>query len=180
MLDVVASRAERPSPTTRWPSPARMTTPDSLSPTQVARLTSHCRPKRPTASPCASTKTLEGFEWPGINNPPPVGTVVPYLRKPDGANGYIGAPHDKATDSLEIVYRPAWPAITPTLQFGETLWEPRTVCPPFEARAACRFSTSSPSPPTSPRPTPASPSMIPPAKRPATSSQPDWTPCPPD
>lgn len=70
-------------------------------------------------------KTQPGFAWPGVANPPPDGTIVPYLRTPDGAGGFIGDPTSKLTSSLNIVYRPTWPAITPTLYSGQTLTVPK-------------------------------------------------------
>ncbi len=69
-------------------------------------------------------KTEPGFAWPGIANPPPAGTIVPYLRPKDGGGNYIGDPTSKLTSSLNIVYRPVWPAIVPALQSGQTLTVP--------------------------------------------------------
>lgn len=65
-------------------------------------------------------KTQEGFAWPRANVP--VGTIVPYLRPPGSAPGsYVGDAASKATPSLGIVYRPAWPALPPVMQVGQTL-----------------------------------------------------------
>jgi hypothetical protein len=78
-------------------------------------------------------KTEPSFAWPGVANPPAAGSIVPYLRPFDSATGtYIGAPGDKATASLDIVYRPFWPVRDPkdstkpvaTLPYGGTLAEP--------------------------------------------------------
>lgn len=76
-------------------------------------------------------KTLEDFHWPGMAQEPGPGTVVPYLRRYDPANGtYAGAPDSKDTTSLEIVYRPVWPVLdvnsqpVPTMPYGLTLMKP--------------------------------------------------------
>ena len=81
-------------------------------------------------------KTEDSFAWPGVANPPPAGTIVPYLRPTDGAGHYFGDPSSKLTPSLNIVYRPVWPAVTPTLFAGQTL----TV--PVNGLAAVRDQTS--------------------------------------
>ena len=66
-------------------------------------------------------KTLEGFAWPNLA-PVPIGTIVPYLRKPAAVAGsFVGGAADKTTDSLSVVYRPVWPALPAILQPGQTL-----------------------------------------------------------
>jgi len=75
-------------------------------------------------------KTEPGFAWPGIQSPPAVGSIVPYLR-PVGATNVEGAA-SMSTASLDIVYRPYWPVTDPkdgskpiaTLPYGGTLAEP--------------------------------------------------------
>ncbi|HOK77724.1 MAG TPA: hypothetical protein PLW35_08395, partial [Verrucomicrobiota bacterium] len=83
-------------------------------------------------------KTEPGFDWPGLASPPPVGTIVPYLRPKDPDTGlFIGDPASKNTESLEIVYRPVWPVRDPkdaskplpTLPFGATLAGPKAGLP---------------------------------------------------
>ncbi len=71
-------------------------------------------------------KTRSDFDWPGIDNPPATGTIVPYLRPVDGSGGFVGDATSKNTASLGIVYRPVWPEIQnqkelPTLNLGKTL-----------------------------------------------------------
>ncbi|MEI6342773.1 MAG: hypothetical protein WCR07_12510 [Verrucomicrobiota bacterium] len=99
------------------------------------------RPPFLAASPTAANsftmrfyyKTEPGFDWPGVENPPEPGSIVPYLRPLDAATGaYTGDPADKRTASLDIVYRPVWPVRDPkdsskplpTLPFGATLAMP--------------------------------------------------------
>ncbi len=65
-------------------------------------------------------KTQEGFAWPGIDAPPGVDTVVPYLRPLDGSGHPQGDPTSK-TESLDIVYRPVWANNPPKMPFGYTL-----------------------------------------------------------
>lgn len=83
-------------------------------------------------------KTEAGFDWPGIGDPPAVGSIVPYLRPKDPDTGeFIGDPASKNTESLEIVYRPVWPVRDPkdaskplpTLPFGATLAGPKAGLP---------------------------------------------------
>ncbi len=78
-------------------------------------------------------RTEASFDWPGITNAPPAGSIVPYLRPIDPDTGeYVGDPASKDTASLEIVYRPVWPVRDPkdsskplaTLPFGATLTKP--------------------------------------------------------
>ncbi len=78
-------------------------------------------------------KTEPSFAWPGISSPPPTGSIVPYLRRYDpNTQSYVGDAGDKATASLDIVYRPFWPVrdpkdgskAIPTLPYGATLTKP--------------------------------------------------------
>jgi hypothetical protein len=78
-------------------------------------------------------KTEPGFDWPGVANPPPPGSIVPYLRRFDSSSGtYLGDRSSKQTESLAIVYRPVWPVRDPkdsskplpSLPFGATLTMP--------------------------------------------------------
>ena len=66
-------------------------------------------------------KTEPGFAWPGVQNPPTNGSIVPFLRPYDGMGNFVGDPTAKTTASLDIVYRPVWPASPPTLFSGDTL-----------------------------------------------------------
>jgi hypothetical protein len=73
--------------------------------------------------------TQDGFAWPGVANPPPTGSIVPYLRPVGTAGNFVGDPTSSNTPSLNIVYRPVWPEIVnnapvPTLYLGQTLTEP--------------------------------------------------------
>jgi hypothetical protein len=81
-------------------------------------------------------KTEEGFAWP--NRPGvPVGTIVPYLRPRGAAAGtFNGDPDVKATASLEIVYRPAWPTLPPILQPGQTLTGPMNGLPAIRGQTS--------------------------------------------
>ena len=83
-------------------------------------------------------KTEPSFAWPGIENPPSSGSIVPYLRPIDPNTGaYIGAGGHKDTESLEIVYRPVWPVRDPkdsskglaTLHYGVTVAEAKSGLP---------------------------------------------------
>lgn len=65
-------------------------------------------------------KTQDGFAWPGSSNPPPTGTIVPYLR-PLASGTYTGRGDSSAEPAQPIVYRPVWPGSTPAVAFGETL-----------------------------------------------------------
>lgn len=78
-------------------------------------------------------KTEPSFAWPGTNAPPPVGSIVPYLRPIDPDTGaFVGLGGSKETASLDIVYRPVWPVRDPkdsskplpTLPFAATLTKP--------------------------------------------------------
>ena len=73
-------------------------------------------------------KTQDGFAWPGTINPPASGSIVPFLR-PLGESGYEGNPASKNTLSQEVIYRPAWPALPPTLFLGDTLTTPKQGLP---------------------------------------------------
>ena len=65
-------------------------------------------------------KTQDGFAWPNDTNPPPTGTIVPYLR-PIASSGYTGTGDSAVEPAQTIVYRPVWPGSTPAVAFGETL-----------------------------------------------------------
>lgn len=65
-----------------------------------------------------------GFAWPGIANPPPPGSIVPYLRPRDPSGSFVGDPTSSNTPSLDIVYRPVWPATPPTLYSAQSLTVP--------------------------------------------------------
>ncbi|MEI6342190.1 MAG: hypothetical protein WCR07_09540 [Verrucomicrobiota bacterium] len=99
------------------------------------------RPPFLAAAPTASNsftmrfyyKTEPSFDWPGSTNPPPAGSIVPYLRPVNPTTGeFVGDPGAKETASLDIVYRPVWPVRDPkdaskplpTLPFGATLAMP--------------------------------------------------------
>ena len=91
------------------------------------------RPPQLAASPTPSNsftmrfyyKTLAGFAWPGLADPPADGSIVPYLRPSNSAED----PSSEDTRSLDIVYRPVWPELTqngqplPVLYAGQTLTE---------------------------------------------------------
>ena len=77
-------------------------------------------------------KTLPGFAWPGYNSVPSENSIVPYLR-PVGSNTDGGA---SSTPSLDIVYRPVWPADTPVLNPSETLTNAKRGCRLFVGKAA--------------------------------------------
>lgn len=81
-------------------------------------------------------KTEEGFAWP--NRPGvAVGTIVPYLRPRGAAAGmFTGDPDVKATASLDIVYRPAWPTLPPILQPGQTLTGPMNGLPAIRGQTS--------------------------------------------
>lgn len=81
-------------------------------------------------------KTQAGFDWPGVSNPPPVGAIVPYLRPLDGGGLPIGDPGAKTTPSLDIVYRPTWPATAPELSPGQTLLLPTAGLPAVRGQSS--------------------------------------------
>jgi hypothetical protein len=68
--------------------------------------------------------TQNGFAWPGIANPPPSGSIVPYLRPRDPSGNFLGDATSSNTPSLSIVYRPVWPATPPTLYSAQSLTVP--------------------------------------------------------
>lgn len=79
-------------------------------------------------------QTQDGFAWPGVANPPPAGTIVPYLRPYAPALGaFAGNGASKNTPALDVVYRPVWPSADPkdstkplpNLPFGATLTGPQ-------------------------------------------------------
>ena len=80
-------------------------------------------------------KTQDGFAWPGVEEPPPVGSIVPYLRPHDGS-GFTGDPAAKETASLDIVYRPVWPAETPGMRLGDTLMTPKEGLPAIRGQTS--------------------------------------------
>ena len=66
-----------------------------------------------------------GFDWPGVASQPAIGAVVPYLLPRAAGGGFVGyPPTNKFTPSVDIVYRPVWPAATPLLYSGQTLTVP--------------------------------------------------------
>ncbi|MFM8422106.1 MAG: hypothetical protein ACKOEQ_18505, partial [Verrucomicrobiota bacterium] len=77
-------------------------------------------------------KTQEGFAWP--KEAVPVGTIVPYLRK-QVVGGYSGESTSK-TGGLEIVYRPAWPALPALMQVGQTLTTPVAGLPDLRSQSS--------------------------------------------
>ena len=80
-------------------------------------------------------RTLEGFYWPGKNPQPAVDTIVPYMVSPNDAGR---EPSSKDTDSLEIVYRPVWPAETKVLGLSETLTEAKNGLPAVRGQSSLR------------------------------------------
>lgn len=72
-------------------------------------------------------KTATEFDFPaerdGVNQPPPPGTIVPYLRAyangTDRSEGFKGNPLTGAP--LDIVFKPFWPETAPVLSIGDTL-----------------------------------------------------------
>ena len=73
--------------------------------------------------------TEDGFAWPGVANPPPTGSIVPFLRPTDPSGAFVGDAGSSNTPSLSIVYRPTWPSLVnnqpvPTLYLGQTLTLP--------------------------------------------------------
>lgn len=100
-------------------------------------------------------KTQEGFDWPGVSTPPAIGTIVPYLRPLDTNGNHLGDPAAKTTAALDIVYRPTWPAATPTLSPAQTLTVATAGLPAvrgqtslevlYQQSVAADFNTKSPS-----------------------------------
>ncbi len=91
-------------------------------------------------------ETQPGFAWPGIDNPPPEGTIVPYLRRWDPSmTNYVGGAADKNSPSLDIVYRPVWPSLVsgpsgmiplPKLFMGQTLTVPINGLPQIRGQSS--------------------------------------------
>ena len=79
-------------------------------------------------------KTLPGFAWPGYNSVPSENSIVPYLR-PVGSNTDGGA---SSTPSLDIVYRPVWPADTPVLNLSETLTNAKKGLPAVRGQSSLK------------------------------------------
>lgn len=85
-------------------------------------------------------KTQEGFAWPGVAESVPVGSIVPYLRPLGSTAGtYVGKPASKDTVSLNITYRPAWPAIPAQLQPGQTLATPVNGLPAMRGQTSAEI-----------------------------------------
>ena len=83
-------------------------------------------------------RTLAGFAWPGINSPPAEGSIVPYLLPANGAGGFTGDPTSADTASLEIIYRPVWPANTPVMNLSETLTNPKKGLPAVRGQSSLK------------------------------------------
>ena len=113
----------------------------SVNPYSGTRVEFTTRPPFLAASPTPANsftmryyyKTEPSFDWPGLDNPPAPGSIVPYLRPLNASTGaYVGDPASKDTVSLDIVYRPVWPVRDPkdsskplpNLPFGATLTTP--------------------------------------------------------
>ncbi len=79
-------------------------------------------------------KTLPGFAWPSATTPPVEGSIVPYLRTV-GSTVDAGA---SATPSLDIVYRPVWPADTPVLNLSETLTNAKKGLPAVRGQSSLK------------------------------------------
>ncbi|MDA7624800.1 hypothetical protein N8697_01380 [bacterium] len=79
-------------------------------------------------------KTLPGFAWPGSTAAPPENSIVPYLR-PVGSTTDGGA---SSTPSLDIVYRPVWPADTPVLNLSETLTNAKKELPAVRGQSSLK------------------------------------------
>ena len=97
----------------------------------------------PTSANCFTMrfyyKTQEGFAWPGVANPPSVGSIVPYLR-PREANGEpVGTASSKNTAALDIVYRPVWAGNPPKLRYGETLTVPKNGLPAVRGQSSAEI-----------------------------------------
>ena len=74
-------------------------------------------------------QTGENFDWPGVANPPAVGSIVPYLLPRNSSGQFVGDATSRNSTSLDIVYRPVWPSLVngqplPTLLSGQTLTDP--------------------------------------------------------
>ena len=98
------------------------------------------RPPQLAASPTTNNcftmryyyKTLASFAWPGLSNAPAVGSIVPYLRPPNSTDDAA----NKTTRSLNIVYRPVWPATVPTLNAAQTLTEAASGLPAVRGQSS--------------------------------------------
>jgi hypothetical protein len=101
------------------------------------------RPPRLADSPSATNsftmrfyyKTEDSFAWPGVQNPPAPGSIVPYLRPA----GSTADKTSKLTASLDIVYRPVWPGNAPKVDFGETLTVPSRGRPAIRGQTSARI-----------------------------------------
>ncbi|MCI0540764.1 MAG: hypothetical protein L0Z50_36660, partial [Verrucomicrobiales bacterium] len=86
-------------------------------------------------------RTLEGFAWPGVDDPPAVDSIVPYLR-PLVSGAYQGKAGDKKTASLDIVYRPYWPYEEdklPKLNLSDTLTLPKNGLPDVRGQTSLQI-----------------------------------------
>lgn len=80
-------------------------------------------------------QTQDGFAWPGNTAPPPIGTIVPYLR-PYVSGSYDGRGDSPADPAQTIVYRPVWPGNTLSVAFGETLTVPNKGRPAIRGQSS--------------------------------------------
>ena len=80
-------------------------------------------------------KTLPGFAWPSATTPPGEGSIVPYLRPVQAARRM---PVPVNTPSLDIVYRPVWPADTPVLNLSETLTNAKKGLPAVRGQSSLK------------------------------------------
>ena len=89
-------------------------------------------PHEPGVSPTFAMRyyytTQASFAFPrpgsGANEAPALGSIVPYLRPPDGAGGWVGS-RTGLEESLDITFVPTWPEVVPELRFAETLGLPK-------------------------------------------------------
>ncbi len=72
-------------------------------------------------------KVADGFDFPGVASPPALGTIVPYLRAPDGSGGFVG--DAVGGTPLEITFTPVWPANPAVLNVAESLGLPKRGLP---------------------------------------------------
>ncbi len=89
-------------------------------------------------------KTLPGFYHPGLDDQPPVGTIVPYLRSgaytvPTPVETVGTEPADRRDQPLDIVFRPQWPMFAPELRIGETLTLPKLGLPQVRGQQSTEF-----------------------------------------
>ena len=86
---------------------------------------------RPLNTPVAMKlyyKTQEGFFIPGQPTPPPIGTVVPFLREISQSGSTLDLTQTQkggTQEPLAINYHPKWPDSVPKLRMGETLTLPK-------------------------------------------------------